>query len=497
MLSRVMDVGDDRSRSRLGSSIFGIIAYAVATTVVKHFADNIRDFTFNLDGALNFNWRCIAYQKHVVSFEGKTTQSTSTYYGHPITSSSFTNNFRALWQDIITKASVNPEIYEIKEMTSECDKNNKKSNIDDIFVVSQKRHFLYNEDLQIYASAEFKSENSGDEKGGSTQTERIIIRLYSFASNTTAIKKHVESLTKDYLKTITSARGHQKFIYTLYSTKYEDSHYECWDEFPFTCSRTFENIFFDGQEEVIKKVNFFLDNKAWYDEMGIPYTLGIGLHGPPGTGKTSFIKCLANLTERHIVVISLKYIKTKQQLHEYFFEDTYNGDNKKHSINFENKIVVLEEIDCMGAIVLKRSDQRIPTPPTHENGLGDIIANLIDTSAVTKLSAPTPEEPVTLDDILTLFDGIRETPGRIMAMTSNRYDELDDALTRPGRVDICLKLDYATKGVIKSMYEKYYGVPMKKEEFTKVRDRQFTPAQIVNFYTTHRYDPTTFLLCVC
>jgi SpoVK/Ycf46/Vps4 family AAA+-type ATPase len=33
--------------------------------------------------------------------------------------------------------------------------------------------------------------------------------------------------------------------------------------------------------------------------------------GPPGTGKTSFIKALANYTKRHIVTISLKMIKTK------------------------------------------------------------------------------------------------------------------------------------------------------------------------------------------
>jgi replication-associated recombination protein RarA len=35
------------------------------------------------------------------------------------------------------------------------------------------------------------------------------------------------------------------------------------------------------------------------------------LEGPPGTGKTSLIKAMAQYTSRHIVFLSLKIIKTK------------------------------------------------------------------------------------------------------------------------------------------------------------------------------------------
>ena len=73
---------------------------------------------------------------------------------------------------------------------------------------------------------------------------------------------------------------------------------------------------------------FFLNNKEWYNEKGIPYSLGIGLHGPPGTGKTSFIKALSNYTNRHVIMISLKMIKTKNQLEKIFFENTYNNNNE-------------------------------------------------------------------------------------------------------------------------------------------------------------------------
>jgi len=44
------------------------------------------------------------------------------------------------------------------------------------------------------------------------------------------------------------------------------------------------------------------------------------------------------------------------------------------------------------------------------------------------------------DDILNAWDGIIETPGRILIISSNHYEKLDPALVRPGRIDITLEL---------------------------------------------------------
>lgn len=46
------------------------------------------------------------------------------------------------------------------------------------------------------------------------------------------------------------------------------------------------------------------------------------------------------------------------------------------------------------------------------------------------------DKAITLDDLLNMWDGIRETPGRIIVITSNFYHKLDKALVRPGRIDI-------------------------------------------------------------
>ena len=39
--------------------------------------------------------------------------------------------------------------------------------------------------------------------------------------------------------------------------------------------------------------------------IGIPYRRGYLLHGPPGSGKTSFIQCLAGQLEYNICVLNL------------------------------------------------------------------------------------------------------------------------------------------------------------------------------------------------
>ena len=59
--------------------------------------------------------------------------------------------------------------------------------------------------------------------------------------------------------------------------------------------KTFDNLFFPGIKDIVKEIDFFINNSEWYKEKGIPWTLGILLSGIPGSGKTSFIKALMNI----------------------------------------------------------------------------------------------------------------------------------------------------------------------------------------------------------
>ena len=53
--------------------------------------------------------------------------------------------------------------------------------------------------------------------------------------------------------------------------------------------------------------------------------------------------------------------------------------------------------------------------------------------------------------LLNIIDGIRETPGRILIITSNNYDSLDDALIRPGRIDYSLRMNNASNITLSKM----------------------------------------------
>ena len=455
---------------------------------------------------INFNFvnfiKSLFFKKNTIILEGKKSSVVTKYNSSLVNTSSFTDNFKAVLNDIISNIKDNPSVYEIKEFFIKNSFDEDVNNTDfDGYVISQKKIFLYNKELQIYAFTEIIKQETERDKKSTAIIDTITIHLYSYVTSLGQMHEYINQLTKIYLKKIETSRLNKRFIYTLQTRKNDDeSRLNCWKEHIFESTRTFDNIFFEGKNEVVEKINFFLSNSAWYFEMGIPYTLGFGLHGPPGTGKTSFFKCLANLTGRHVVVLSLKLIKTKSQLDEFFFENRYNYKNRENSIGFDKKIIVIEDIDCLGDIVLKRTlessqKKQIETKSPVEEAVKLFVEHTDDKNKMMEslIKSTTTEEPITLDDILNLWDGLKETPGRILGISSNHYDKLDPALIRPGRIDITLNFDNASRDIIQQMHRHFYKTGIDPDKLKKIRNKFYSPAEIINYYIMFKNDSDKFV----
>ena len=484
----------------------------------------------NLEISKILNYEYIIHyftKKNIVEYEGKISCNTNYYDNQIHQTTSFSDCFKAIWLHIIKNVKENRTIYSIKEhMVSQ---NMYSKDDSGIYMVNQKDKFLISEKLDIYAYTYIDSETAGDnENKGSPKrtsmqkTERIIIQLYSYKNDIETIKQFVEDITAKYVSSLEQTRKDKRFIYTLTNLKFEDSPSERWSEVVFESTRSFDNLFFDMKMITMDKIDHFLKNKEWYYNKGIPYSLGIGIHGPPGTGKTSFIKALASKTNRNIICISLKLLKTKKQLDSIFFEERYNDDNKKHSVTFDKKIIVFEDIDCIGDIVMDREKKK--NKNKNKNGedfslgigrklnldemtmtskvnMGDLLETIAEMDESSKKGimtsigpkVGTDDDPITLDDILNLWDGIRETPGRIMIISSNHYDDLDSALKRPGRIDITLELSYASRQVISEMYKHLFETSIDPAALEQVNEKFYSPAEIINIYMNEEQDKELFI----
>ena len=305
---------------------------------------------------------------------------------------------------------------------------------------------------------------------------------------------------------------------------------------PFYTNKSLSNIFGSHLDVLKKRIDIFVNNQEIYAKKGNAHTLGILLSGPPGTGKTSAIKAIAKDTHRHIFNIKLSKTTTQTQLKNLFYNQDVriirNEQTEILNIPNDKRIYVLEDIDALGDVVKKRSliedddsdegeqsqQQQQPQQQqpqtmmydpgnyatldysmsylstnnntntnndtdnndTNNNTNNDTNNNTNTNTSNKKKKKDNVENPdeITLSFLLNLFDGIMETPGRIMIMTSNHPEQLDPALIRSGRVDIKLNVGNCTKEMIYEMFQFYYE--KKDLDFEFEYDNELTPADVAS-----------------
>jgi chaperone BCS1 len=223
------------------------------------------------------------------------------------------------------------------------------------------------------------------------------------------------------------------------------------------------------------------------------------------------------MTSRHIINLSLHQYTTKRQLHNLFFEERIQiekpgGMNEFLILPIDKRIYIIEDIDCMTDIVLDRKEKVEYLQPhsledySNNNGLQSV--SLDDDDSYTTLQ---PNEKVvepkinsagyedekrkrmeenlddklTLSFLLNLLDGVLETPGRIIIMTTNYPEKLDKALVRPGRVDMNICFKKCTHTTILDMLVHFYEVDKDSLKDYSFADGIFTPAEVYQIMFNH------------
>lgn len=256
--------------------------------------------------------------------------------------------------------------------------------------------------------------------------------------------------------TVTSAEArdalHSKMEQLLYAHFHEDKRpllrigmsWGGWQHQADIPLRSMESVVLpkEQRERLVGDMGRFLKSEAEYNRRFIPWHRGYLFTGMAGTGKTSAAKALANHFGLDIWYLPLG--------------DLRSGSNLMELVSgvAARSMLLIEDIDVFHAATTRDDDSE-----------------------------------VSLSDLLNALDGVTTPHGLIYCMTSNHPEVLDEALIRPGRVDVRENFGLATNAEIKGLLRWFYPEWRGAHGPATSGGSMLAPAAVVGVMHEHSEDP--------
>lgn len=194
-------------------------------------------------------------------------------------------------------------------------------------------------------------------------------------------------------------------------------------------------------DEIVDDVRTFLSWREDYLQRGWPYHRGYLFHGPPGTGKTSLAHALSAHFGLDMYYVPLKDVEKDASLLNAVSEVP------------PNSVLLLEDVDVYHAATQRNDD-----------GAG-----------------------VSLSGLLNALDGVATPNGLIVILTTNDIDKIDEAVIRPGRVDVALEISYIDRDQLDRLVTNVLGESVDVGDCTP--QDEVTAAEVLAPFKKFMHDP--------